>query len=116
MKINLGRQGSVTIDGRDFVGRNITINGNRVTVDGVVQDGTLTGPISVTVHGDVSHLEASGDVTVNGHCEQVQTVSGDVHCADVRGSIKTVSGDVTCGKVAGSVNALSGDINGRAAL
>lgn len=108
-----GKPGRVTVDGRDFVGRRISIVGNKVVIDGVEQEGTLVGPVAVTVHGDVERLETvSGDVEVGGACGPVNTVSGNVRCGDVTGDIGTVSGDVTCSKVGGSVNSMSGDIRG----
>lgn len=109
--------GRINIDGRDFVGHNVTIKGDRVIVDGVEQDGSLVGPVSVTVHGDVEALDGGfAEVTVTGSCGSVKTMSGDVRCGDVTGDVGTMSGDVTCGKVAGNVKTMSGDINGRAHL
>ena len=52
MRISM-KNGRVEIDGRSFSGSNLSITNGKVTVDGVVQDGGLTGPINVTVHGDV---------------------------------------------------------------
>lgn len=116
--LNIKSSGSrVTIDGRDFVGRSITINGDKVVVDGVEQSGSLVGPISIEVHGNCEQLDTtSGSVTVSGSCGRVKTMSGDVRCGDVTGDIGTMSGDVTCGKVGGNVKTMSGDINGRAHL
>ncbi|MDD1966128.1 hypothetical protein NPS29_12435 [Pseudomonas putida] len=113
MKINAGGS-SVTIDGRTFTGRSISINGDKVVVDGVEQSGTLVGPISVTVNGNAESVETgSGKVEVSGYAGRVKTMSGDVKCGDVRGDVGTMSGDVTCGTVAGNVKTMSGDIIGR---
>lgn len=110
-------KGSVTIDGRSFSGRSISIDGDVVIVDGVVQQGSLVGPVSITIAGDVERLETtSGTVDVSGSCGQVKTMSGDVRCGDVRGDVGTMSGDVTCGSIAGSVKTMSGDIIGRGRL
>jgi DUF4097 and DUF4098 domain-containing protein YvlB len=105
--------GRVVIDGREFKGNSIQINGNnQVVVDGVVQDGTLTGPISVTVHGDVQSLTGNlSDVRVSGSAGEVRTVSGDVQCGDVTGNVNTVSGDVKAKNISGSVKTVSGDID-----
>lgn len=103
--------GSVTIDGKSFRGRHVEIIDDLVIVNGVKQEGSLVGQISVTVHGDVEQLTtASGDVTVTGDCRGVTTTSGDVHCGDVAGEVRTVSGDVTCKQVMGNVRTVSGDV------
>lgn len=103
--------GSVTIDGKSFRGRHVEIIDDLVIVNGVTQEGSLVGPISVTVHGDVEHLTtASGDVTVTGDCHDVTTTSGDVRCGDVAGEVRTVSGDVTCKQISGNVRTVSGDV------
>lgn len=58
---------SITIDGRTFKGDCVTINGDQVYVDGVLQDGKLVGPISISITGDVDRLDcATGTVTVSG--------------------------------------------------
>lgn len=112
MKINTGGS-SVTIDGRTFTGRNISINGDKVVVDGVEQSGSLVGPVSVTVNGDADSIETgSGTVTITGSAGRVETMSGDVHCGAVSGDVETMSGDVTCGPITGSVKTMSGDIIG----
>lgn len=104
----------VIIDGREFTGRSINIVGNKVVVDGVVQEGDLVGDVKIDVYGDVERLDAgSGNVTVSGSCGQVSTMSGGVECGDVTGNVKTMSGDVTCGAIAGGVSTMSGDIRHR---
>jgi hypothetical protein len=112
MKISM-KDSKVTIDGRDFNGSNVTIINGRVTVDGVVQDGTLSGNVSVVVHGDVDRLEnASGTVKAN-NVGSIATKNGDIECGDVNGSVQTMSGDVSCGKIGGSVSTMSGDVTSR---
>jgi len=104
--------GRIVIDGREFSGSNVTIEGNgSVTVDGVVQSGSLVGPISIEVFGNVESLKnTSGDVKVAGDCGSINTVSGDVDAKAVSGNVTTVSGDVMCSSIAGSVKTVSGDI------
>lgn len=106
------KNGKVIIDGREFSGRSIQIKNDRVIVDGVTVDGSLSGPISVVIHGDVERLEAIDSVTVTGGCGSVRTVSGDVQCGQVSGDVQTVSGDVNCGPVTGNVKTVSGDVRG----
>lgn len=112
MKINTGGS-SVTIDGRTFTGKSISINGDKVVIDGVEQEGSLVGPVSVTVNGSAESVETvSGKVEVTGAVGRVKTMSGDVRCGDVKGDVGTMSGDVTCGAIAGSAKTMSGDIRG----
>lgn len=112
MKIHTGGS-SVTIDGRTFTGRSISINGDKVVIDGVEQAGALVGPVSVTVNGNAESVEIeSGKVEVAGTVGRVKTMSGDVCCGDVTGDVSTMSGDVTCGAIGGSAKTMSGDITG----
>lgn len=105
---------SITIDGRSFTGRNVSIVGDKVVVDGVEQDGSLVGPVSVTVHGNAESVETgSGKVEVSGSVGRIKTMSGDVHCGAVGGDVGTLSGDVTCRNISGSVKTMSGDIRNR---
>lgn len=109
--IDLSGSGSVTIDGKTFTGRSVTIVGDQVIVDGVAQAGTLVGPVNVTVNGDAENVTTtSGNIVVNGGCYRVKSTSGDIECRDVAGDVETTSGDVKCGTVSGSVNTISGNI------
>ena len=101
---------SVSIDGKTFSGNNITIINGEVIIDGVTQDGELTGDINVVVNGNVDRIENSiGTVTANA-VGNVSTQSGDVNCDDVSGSVSTMSGDVYCDSISGNVSTMSGDI------
>ena len=105
-------KGSVNINGNNYVGRTISIVGNKVIVDGVVQGGDITDKIvNVSVTGDVQELRTvSGDIQITGRTGNVHTTSGDVRCGHIDGDVKTVSGDVDCASVHGSVRTVSGDI------
>ena len=110
MKISSKNGSPVTINGRSFSGNNISIVGNKVIVNGVEQSGSLVGPITVEVHGDVDMLNVvSGNVTAR-NVNRVKTGSGDVSCGDVNGDISTGSGDVKCGTVAGKIKTGSGGV------
>lgn len=111
MKINLTGKSSVTIDGKSFVGRSITINGDKVFVDGVQQEGSLIGDVNVTIAGNVETIElSSGKVEVQGSAGSVHTQSGDVVCGNIAGSASTMSGDIHCGNISGNASTMSGDI------
>tara|TARA_R110000782_G_scaffold79760_2_gene158228 strand:+ start:182 stop:520 length:339 start_codon:yes stop_codon:yes gene_type:complete len=109
MNLNM-RNGRIVIDGREFHGSNVIMSNGRVTVDGVVQDGELSGQISVTVHGDVQSLENHAGNVIAQNVGEISTGSGDVKCGNVSGSIRTGSGDVECGAVSGNMRTGSGDV------
>lgn len=110
MKINMKSSGSININGKDFVGRNVVINGDKVIIDGVTQDQAIGHLVNITVHGDVDKIENEyGTVTAN-NVGTIKTMSGDVKCGDVSGSASTMSGDITCGNIAGSASTMSGNI------
>lgn len=112
MKISTSNS-TVTIDGRTFNGRNVTIQGDKVIVDGEEQTGSLIGPVTVVVNGNADSVETtSGTVRITGSAGRVKTMSGDVHCGDVQGDVGTMSGDVTCAAIAGNAKTMSGDIVG----
>lgn len=94
--MNISTNGStVTIDGKTFSGRSISISGNKVIIDGVEQGGELVGNITVTVNGGCNSVKTqSGDVNVQGDVTTVSTMSGDVTAKSVTSSISTMSGDV----------------------
>lgn len=108
MRIN--SNGNVNIDGRVFSG-DITISKNGVVIANGIDRGTLHGPITITVDGNVTDLELSaGTVTVNGTVNKVSTMSGDVKCQDIEGNVNTMSGDINAKNISGNVSTLSGDI------
>ncbi len=109
MKLTM-KSGNCVIDGRSFAGNNICISNGVVTIDGVVQDGELSGDINVTVNGNVDVLENQvGTITAH-NVGEATAGSGDINCNNVSGSVSTGSGDIRCGSVGGNVRTGSGDI------
>ena len=110
------KNGTITINGKQYQGQNFSIDGDKVIIDGVQQEGSLSGPVSIQVTGDVQSIDGTAQsIAVTGSCGSVKTVSGDVRCGPVTGGVQTVSGVVYCGDVAGSVRTVSGDVRGPAA-
>ncbi len=105
------KNGSVIIDGKSFTGSNICINGNKVIIDGVTQDGELVGDINITVNGDVESLENTSGLVTAKNVGSVKTVSGSVNCSDVSGDVRTVSGSVRANKITGKVSTVSGSVS-----
>lgn len=107
------KNGSVVIDGKSFSGNTVSINGDRVVVDGVVQEGSLVGHVSVTINGDVEHFEiGSGMVRIRGDVRgDVKAHSGDVDVeGTVMGAASTMSGDIEAEVIQGNCSTMSGDI------
>lgn len=110
MNINL-RNGSVNINGKSYVGKNISVKGNTVVVDGAIQETLTESYIQVLVQGDVDTIQlTSGVIDVQGNVGNIRTTSGDVRASNVSGNVVTTSGDVTCKSITGDVTTLSGDI------
>lgn len=102
--------GSLNIDGKTFSGSNICINGNKVIVDGVEQEGELVGDINITVNGDVESIENTNGFVKALNVGKVKTTNGDVTCDSVSGNVSTTNGEVRCKKITGDVDAVNGDI------
>lgn len=129
MNVKMSAGGSITIDGKTFNGKSITIQGNKVIVDGVEQEGSLVGDINVVVNGDAESVKnVHGTITVHGKAGVIENVhgaincakgavgsvessNGNIHCGDVNGNVSTTHGSVTCGKISGSVKTTFGNIN-----
>jgi hypothetical protein len=104
----------ITINGTDYVGRNIIVRGDKITIDGV----TITPEdkvITISVNGNIDSLDVAycKSLTIQGEVGSVKTASADVEViGDIRGGVQTMSGDVTCRNVGGSVRTMSGDVTG----
>lgn len=108
--------GSIVINGNSYSGRNITINNNKVIIDGVVQTFDET-EINIVINGDVEGgVElSSGDITIGGSVSgKVSTKSGDIRIAgNTTGDVSSMSGDVNCGSVVGDIRTVTGNVVSR---
>lgn len=94
----------ITIDGRSFQGKSISIRNGVVTIDGVAQDGTLNGVVEVRViEGVLGRLDCDASVTCGPVSGDV-SAGGSVTCDAVGGSV-SAGGSVTCDDVRGGVSA-----------
>lgn len=109
---NIKSGGSVSINGRQFAGRNIIVDGDVVVVDGEVQEGIETQRLSIEIHGDVERVETEhGDVEAKHITGSVKTMSGDVNVSgNIGGDVSTMSGDVHATHIGGGISTMSGDI------
>ena len=92
---------SCTINGKKFdvSGRNITVDNDKIIVDGKVLQSNLTGIVKIEWHGDLAKLECNT-------CEIHGAVSGNVNantvkCNDVGGDVD--ANTVKCGNINGDV-------------
>ena len=96
--------GRIVIDGQVFEGNSVSIINGVVTIDGVRQDGTVSGVVEVRiVEGTIGNLTCSSSVTCGDVTGSVDA-GGSVHCKNVGGDVDA-GGSVTCGRVSGSVDA-----------
>ena len=107
----LSDDASVTINGKTYTGRNITINGSKVSVDGKVVEEAVSIYINVT--GNVEKINTTGDVEVHGNVGSVETGAGDIDIiGDVSGNVETGAGDIVIkGNVAGDIETGAGSIH-----
>lgn len=105
----------VSINGKTYIGNNVTMKGNKIYVDGVEQHKDEK-VINIIINGDLNLTNLEGviisNITVKGNViGSIKTTSGDINCISVNGSVVTVSGDVkVLGDILGSVSTVSGDI------
>lgn len=115
--------GNISISGRDFQGKDISIINDRIYIDGVDvtdgPDGVVKGIVEIKVTGDVSIVKSDRAVTINGNVGGNAESGGSMQCGNVTGSAESsgsmkagsVGGDaksggsMQCGTVAGNVKA-----------
>ena len=84
-------------------GSNVTIQNNRVIVDGKVISTNAIEQSDVTIYGDVENIKCEGSAS----CDNVKgniNAEGSVSCDDVGGNIEC-GGSVHCDSIAGDVKA-----------
>lgn len=101
---------SVTINGKTYVGRNISIDGQRVIVDG--KQVTEAAVVDIVINGNVEKIDSACDVKVTGDVGEIETSAGDISVTgNVKGDVRTNAGDIEIGgSVGGSVKTTAGDI------
>lgn len=105
----------IVINGRTYVGQSVSINNNKIVIDGKVTVNEESKEINIYIEGNVDSLnvDTCTKVMVNGFVNSLSTMSGDVECGNVNQSVKTQSGDVECGNVGGDISTQSGDIKAK---
>lgn len=77
----------MNIDGRTFTGNSISIVNGVVTIDGVQQDGTLSGQVQLKIEGTLDSLTTDASVNMKGQINGDVEAGGSVNCDDVGGSV-----------------------------
>ena len=110
-KIKNSIMSNIIINGKSFTGRSININKNKIIIDCVDVTPEMK-QITIQITGDIDKLYADfcDKIMFNGNINNIDTVSADIECKDVKGRIRTSSGDIECGNIGGDVQTMSGDI------
>jgi hypothetical protein len=100
----------ITIDGKSFIGANVTIRNGVISIDGKVQDGTLNGVVEIRiVEGVLEKLETDASVTCGAVSGDV-AAGGSVNCESVGGDIRAGGSVNARGPAGGSIRA-GGSVN-----
>lgn len=102
----------------DLVGRNVTIEGKRVIIDGKVVTDKAEGVIELKImDGVVENITSSASVTVQGNVTGNVEADMSVTCGDVGGRVEAQM-SVDCGNIAGDARSgmsiTARDITGKA--
>ena len=104
----------IRINNNDYVGRSISISGNKIIVDGkdVSGDHRDSKVITINVTGDLDSLDVDycDKIEINGNVNKARTGSGDINCTNITNGAQTGSGDIECESINGDVQTGSGDV------
>jgi len=110
MQLTANGQSTMIVNGVKYQGKSISVQGNKVYIDGKEADGMQHPEINITIEGDVKSLDmGTGECTVNGNTHSVEsgtgniTINGDVH------EVETSTGDIKA-KVIDTAISETGDI------
>ena len=104
--------GEITINKKVYNGNNIIINNEKIIIDDVEKTPN-SKEITIEVIGNIQSLDVDNceKINIEGDCNKVSSVNGDIDCGDVGGSVSTVNGDVNAKNINGSVSTVNGDIS-----
>jgi len=95
MTIN-GILGSININGSNFSGSSLQINGDKIIVDGKeVGSGSPSKNINISIEGDVNNVEnRNGSITVKGNAQSVINRNGNISVNTLHGNAETRNGNI----------------------
>jgi hypothetical protein len=85
-------------------GKNISVIGNQVCIDGQMILGDLSGIVEIKFEGDLASLKCQGSATINGNIKGDVDIGGSLSCNDIIGNVD-VGGSIKCGNISGDVDA-----------
>lgn len=109
---NNTNKGTIRINGKTYVGNNISMVGNKVYIDGKLQgngDFSEEKEIKIEVLCDIDRIESEESVNVYGNVHGNVFAKGSVNCDNVTGNVEA-KGSVNCDNVGGNVKA-NGSVN-----
>lgn len=96
--------GNITINGKTYVGNNISVVNDRVIIDGKPVEDPGKGIVSIKIEGDLASLHSDLAVTVNGNVQGDVEAGNSVTCGNVKGNVKA-GNSVNCGDISGTAKA-----------
>jgi hypothetical protein len=96
-----GRNSSVVINGKTYVGNNISINNNEVIIDGVRQDGVEDKKMEVTILCNVDKIVSNESINIKGNVNGNVEAKVNVNCDDIKGNVKA-GVNINCDDINGS--------------
>lgn len=96
------KMGTVTINGIEYAGNNVSMVNGIVYIDGKAIDcgqGKINNKVELHIIGDVAIVKCDSNVTVNGNVEAGNNIS----CGNIIGNVNS-GNNTTCGNVEGNVN------------
>lgn len=98
--------GKTIINGKEYIGNNISVINNKVIIDGkdVTEDFGNTIQ-NITINGDVSNVKCeSGGLTINGNVTGDVDAGHSVTCGDVSGNVSS-GHSIKCKSIGGNAKA-----------
>jgi hypothetical protein len=96
--------GTVTVNGKTYVGNNIQIRNGEVRIDGKLQGDKVSGVVELKVTGEIGSLDTDASVNMNGTIRGNVSAGGSVNADNIGGSV-SAGGSVNCDDVGGRVSA-----------
>lgn len=104
----------ININGSSYKGRNVSIVGGKVIIDGKHINTEDQKQITIVVEGDLESLDVDycESIEVRGDANRVEFTSGSLDCRDVKGGVEMTSGKVFVkGNITGDIKSMSGNID-----
>lgn len=97
-----GRNSQISINGKTYTGNNITINNDKVIIDGVVQDNTSnSSKLEIQILCNVDRIVSENSIYVLGDVNGDVEAGSSVSCDNIQGDVSAGS-SVNCDDIVGS--------------